>query len=484
MISVLVVEDEIPILRSICRQIEGVNSSFHVTRTAVNGKEAIEALQEEQFDLMFVDMQMPVLDGIAVLKFVKEKQLSVYTIVLSGYQEFQYAREALQCGVLDYLLKPLKKNELMEVLQKVERMIWINRSKQETAYIKNHDEREFEAVLLAVGPYIMLREDYEFTEWQNTIDEQLNFFLAKYVSDDLRWIIPTQYENERIIVFRKLGGRTKNIAEKLFHDYQSQCGLITIIMACQGQTHKTIFETNKRLHQYMIGAMGVEESRIMNEEEAKERVENGVHYLKTARKELLKIRVTEHVMEVIVKILNPVSERKVIFEILKLAFFRFSEVINSNYTYNQMEDEIADIIQSSYNREELYEKLEKMIVRMFCVEDHSGNKQKLALDIKEYLDFNYQSVTGNKELAEIFGFVPAYLRDVFRSKYEKSPMEYLQELRLEYVRKMLVQELKLPVKEIARAVGFNDALYLSKVFRRKFGVTPSEYRNQVKNNET
>ena len=48
MISVLVVEDEIPILRSICRQVESANSSFHVTRTAVNGKEAIEALQEEK----------------------------------------------------------------------------------------------------------------------------------------------------------------------------------------------------------------------------------------------------------------------------------------------------------------------------------------------------------------------------------------------------------------------------------------------------
>ena len=56
---------------------------------------------------------------------------------------------------------------------------------------------------------------------------------------------------------------------------------------------------------------------------------------------MLKVRVSEHVMELIMKILNPVAERKVIFEILKLAFFRFSEEINSNYTYNQMEDEIA-----------------------------------------------------------------------------------------------------------------------------------------------
>ena len=167
-----------------------------LSRTAVNGKEAIEALQEEKFDLMFVDMQMPVLDGMAVLKFVKEKQLSVYTIVLSGYQEFQYAREALQCGVLDYLLKPLKKNELTRVLQKVERMIWIDRSKEETAYINNSDDREFEAALLTVGPYIMLREDYAFTEGQNRIDEQLNSFLDKYISDELRWIIPTKYENE------------------------------------------------------------------------------------------------------------------------------------------------------------------------------------------------------------------------------------------------------------------------------------------------
>lgn len=480
MISVMVVEDELPILRGICRLIETANSSFHVTRTAVNGKEAIEALQEEQFDLMFVDMQMPVLDGMEVLKYVKEKQISIYIIVLSGYQEFQYAREALQCGVLDYLLKPLKKDELAAVLQKVEQMIWKNLSKYETAYIKNNDEREFEAVLLTVGPYIMLREDYELTKCQDTIDEQLNFLLEKYISDDLRWIIPTQYENERIIVFRKLGGRTRNIAEKLYHDFKSQCGLITVIMAGQGQTHKTIFETNKRLHQLVKDAMGIEESRIMDEEEAKERAENGIHYLKTVRKDLLKIWVTEHIMDEIVKILAPVSERKVVFEVLKLAFFRLSEVMNSNYTYNQMEDEIADAIQNSYNRKELYERLEKLILKIFYVGDCGKNKEKLALDIKEYLDFNYQSVTGNKELAEIFGFVPAYIRDVFRSKYEKSPMEYLQELKLENARKLLVQESKLPVREIALSAGFRDALYFSKVFRKKFGITPSEYRNQVK----
>ena len=59
--------------------------------------------------MMFVDMQMPVLDGMAVLKFVKEKQLSVYTIVLSGYQEFQYAREALQCGCAGLPVKTTEK---------------------------------------------------------------------------------------------------------------------------------------------------------------------------------------------------------------------------------------------------------------------------------------------------------------------------------------------------------------------------------------
>ena len=192
-------------------------------------------------------------------------------------------------------------------------MIWIDRSKEETAYINNSDDREFEAALLTVGPYIMLREDYAFTEGQNRIDEQLNSFLDKYISDELRWIIPTKCENERIIVFRKLGGRTKNIVEKLFRDYQSQCDLVTIIMAGQEQTHKTIFETNKRLHQYMIGAMGVEESRLMDEEEAKSVMENGVHYLKTVRKEVLKVRVSEHVMELIMKILKSRGRTKKLF---------------------------------------------------------------------------------------------------------------------------------------------------------------------------
>ena len=111
--------------------------------------------------------------------------------------------------MLDYLLKPLKKNELTRVLQKVERMIWIDRSKEETAYINNSDDREFEAALLTVGPYIMLREDYAFTEGQNRIDEQLNSFLDKYISDELRWIIPTKYENERINCIPEAGRKNK-----------------------------------------------------------------------------------------------------------------------------------------------------------------------------------------------------------------------------------------------------------------------------------
>lgn len=106
MYRVMVVDDE-PIVRSaIAKQIPWAAHEIELV-TASNAIEALELLKEQPVDLMLVDICMPVMDGIALMKQVKENWSEIEFIILSGYAEFDYAQRAMRLGAKDYLLKPL-----------------------------------------------------------------------------------------------------------------------------------------------------------------------------------------------------------------------------------------------------------------------------------------------------------------------------------------------------------------------------------------
>lgn len=92
------------------------------THTATNGREGVEKLLSLQFDVAFVDIRMPVLSGLEMIARYKEKKPHASTpqfVLLSGYGEFEYAREAISLGVREYLLKPLDLQELDQLLKKI-----------------------------------------------------------------------------------------------------------------------------------------------------------------------------------------------------------------------------------------------------------------------------------------------------------------------------------------------------------------------------
>lgn len=109
---VMIVDDE-PIVRSaVAGQIPWEAHGIEIT-TAANAMEALELLKEQPVNLMFVDIRMPVMDGIALLKRVRENWSGIDFIILSGYAEFEYAQQAMRLGAKDYLLKPLDETTLL-----------------------------------------------------------------------------------------------------------------------------------------------------------------------------------------------------------------------------------------------------------------------------------------------------------------------------------------------------------------------------------
>ena len=107
----------------------------------------------------------------------------------------------------------------------------------------------------------------------------------------------------------------------------------------------------------------------------------------------------------------------------------------------------------------------------------SGDKAKLAENMKDYLDENFRINITNQFLAERFGFVGSYLGSIFKSYYEVTPIEYVVQKRMEEGKKLL-ETGEMKIKEVAAWLGYEDSLYFSKVFKRVIGMSPKDYVNK------
>ncbi|MFC5449202.1 response regulator [Paenibacillus aestuarii] len=141
MISLLIVDDEKIIRRGLQSLIERQFPNLFNYRFAENGQEALELLRQESVDIMFTDIRMPIMNGIELLEQLQDHPVKPEVVLLSGYNEFEYARKAIRYAVKEYLVKPVMREELFAVL---ERLIQDIRMREERA-----DKAGEEASLIA-----------------------------------------------------------------------------------------------------------------------------------------------------------------------------------------------------------------------------------------------------------------------------------------------------------------------------------------------
>ena len=107
MYRVMIVDDEFFIRKSFRNRINWASYQMEVVGEAANGEQAWELVPTLRPDLMFVDIRMPVLDGFDLATLLRDEYPDIIVIIISAYNDFQYARKAIENGVFDYLLKPL-----------------------------------------------------------------------------------------------------------------------------------------------------------------------------------------------------------------------------------------------------------------------------------------------------------------------------------------------------------------------------------------
>lgn len=119
---ILVVDDEPKIRRGLSKLIALRDPGFTVS-VAENGLKALELVETCKPDAIFVDIKMPLMDGLTFMKRVRETLPSMFFVVVSGYADFEYAKEAVQIGAVDYILKPIMPQKIFEVLDKLKDLL-------------------------------------------------------------------------------------------------------------------------------------------------------------------------------------------------------------------------------------------------------------------------------------------------------------------------------------------------------------------------
>ena len=116
--KVLVADDEAKIRRGIIKTIQWEDLDMNVCGAAGNGEEALRLVEEKKPDICLLDICMPLMDGLNLADKVREVDENIICIIITGYDDFQYARKAIGSGVFAYILKPVNEKELFETLRR------------------------------------------------------------------------------------------------------------------------------------------------------------------------------------------------------------------------------------------------------------------------------------------------------------------------------------------------------------------------------
>lgn len=174
-IRFIVVEDEDLILNSLVKKIETMDPAFKVMGTAQDGRSALKLFEQVPVDVLITDIQMPVMNGLELLKEVDNLYPSTKKIILSGYNEFEYAKQALKLGVLDYLLKPIKNEEFKKVLTQLKWVVGYDRNLLNVPSLNAQDEQSQSPKEIVELVQRYLKENFQKDLSLELISKKFNF---------------------------------------------------------------------------------------------------------------------------------------------------------------------------------------------------------------------------------------------------------------------------------------------------------------------
>lgn len=536
-IKVFLVEDEMVIRNGIVKSINWEKEGYRLVGEASDGELAYPMILKEKPDILLTDIKMPFMDGLELSRLVKQELPDTKILIFSGYDEFEYAKEAIRISVTEYLLKPVSSEQLLEVMRRISKQIEQDREEREILRqyqedMKENVERErqnfFSHVIrgevsigeavkngkkygmdLSAGFYSIILFKIFSTPEENIVSEHIWKICEKIETkvDE----IPYAYYFQRGIdgwVFlltaeskEQMEERQKNLCDCLAEIMKNErkveffggIGKPVERIRNLGQSFRDaerIFAERftRQSNQFLSG---FEKMDVYKDDEfqikdlgdvgkSREMIEK---FLNNGTKEELEEFMDTYFIRMKEDKLQSTLMRQYIIMDIYIVIMSFCEKIDAvNHDYQQETEKLKSTIQNMNSVSEIRAYITYMLNQAIELRD-SISKKRYADIIKaaeKMISEHYMSEEISlNSVADSVGMSPSYFSSVFSKESGKTFVEFLTETRMEKAKELLMCS-TLKTSEIGYEVGYKDPHYFSYIFKKTQGCSPKDYRARGK----
>ena len=539
-IKVFLVEDEMVIRRGIKNSIDWEKEGYIFCGEASDGELAYPMIIKEKPDILITDIRMPFMDGLELCKLVKKELPNIKILILSGYDEFDYAKEAIRLGVTEYLLKPISSGKLLEALNGVSESI--RREKEDKDLVRKHMEE--------------MRENTE-QEKQKFFEQMIagNLSMADALETGKKYEMNLSAGMYNLLLFRFTLGKEnrksgellgeaeyaiEKLTERLEYVFEFQRGVegwAFLLMADnEEQMSERVKELSKDLEEIMknystiayFGGIGQPVARLRELEESFREAERAlaarftmelnriisvedirmaqnvdtlddieitsfgeIEKTRTMLEKFLNNGAEDEIDEFVDVYINELPEenlksvlmRQYIIMDAYIVMMSFCEKIEGIEGEMQAQsEELKNSMKTIQTLEEIKNYIRMLLKKIIGVRDTiSGRRYSDIIEIaKDQIRKTYMSdeISLNTIAAEV-GMSPSYFSSIFSKEMGKTFVEYLTEIRMDRAKELLMCS-SMKTSEIGYEVGYKDPHYFSYIFKKTQNCTPKEFRARGK----
>ena len=539
-IKVFLVEDEMVIRRGIKNSIDWEKEGYIFCGEASDGELAYPMIIKEKPDILITDIRMPFMDGLELCKLVKKELPNIKILILSGYDEFDYAKEAIRLGVTEYLLKPISSGKLLEALNGVSESI--RREKEDKDLVRKYMEE--------------MRENTEH-EKQKFFEQMIagNLSMADALETGKKYEMNLSAGMYNLLLFRFTLGKEnrksgdllgeaeyaiEKLTERLEYVFEFQRGVegwAFLLMADnEEQMSERVKELSKDLEEIMknystiayFGGIGQPVARLRELEESFREAERAlaarftmelnriisvedirmaqnvdtlddieitsfgeIEKTRTMLEKFLNNGAEDEIDEFVDVYINELPEenlksvlmRQYIIMDAYIVMMSFCEKIEGIEGEMQAQsEELKNSMKTIQTLEEIKNYIRMLLKKIIGVRDTiSGRRYSDIIEIaKDQIRKTYMSdeISLNTIAAEV-GMSPSYFSSIFSKEMGKTFVEYLTEIRMDRAKELLMCS-SMKTSEIGYEVGYKDPHYFSYIFKKTQNCTPKEFRARGK----
>lgn len=503
--KIMLIEDEELILQGLKNIVDWEAMDMQIVHMAHNGREALEQFAREPVDIIVTDINMPVMDGIAFLTQLRQSEERAKCIILTGYDEFEYARCAIRLGVVDYILKPIDEEKLVAVLLQSDRELEEYDKKREgniddkigwlqflRGMLPKEEADEYIELLPKLDPADMvyaavMKLDIESLKRAKMTDILVELHAA---GKQVRAIYLSADSLLLLLYGTDLDGvQAQEILAGLQDEIESKYGILSFIGIGRPFTDyrgiQNAWQEAQRLQKYqVIEGYG----SCVSAQQIHGRKAEDIEFDSAALRKMILQKDQDSAQNYLEDLfINHVKKEAAVDDLyhvcLKAAILL--QEIKEEYQLLNKENmqNLTEMIDRIFKAEDLFSiravLMGEIVEIIYYLHEDNSQYTPVVKQIMSEVQQNYKEDMNLKTLSYKYHMNASYLGQIFQKEVGCSFAQYLSNIKNSIAKDMILNT-NMRINDIAREVGYPDTSYFYRKFKQCYGVSPASLREMKK----